>query len=384
MNRTDSARLSITSRSRNSSLNDPQQLQPNSQPSHAMTSRLRKSLASISSSPNCTKPGRGANSYHQRGATATNEQGPLDNSSRGGAMKKSFRDKFPDFFRKNRAKSTSAAMPGYSSSAAAHHRHHHYHHNEIPSIEVHAPRVEKACQCSCVIFTEDKVTQTILSGTPPRPKCINRKRGSFARQARHKKQSFNTNSDSEEQIDNNHESKNDSLTSETETLQGSTVATTYNSRISSTLPSIVVTDNEKSNSRSLRKASLSFWRRLSLEFSSDDSRRGSLSPNISRRNSATTAEAGVKECNSGRPRKGSGNNFEKWFPSLLQRVGNTASADWLPIFSSKSVPEVSSFNILSLSRFRNWNRFQQSNKVSYNMLSLNSRCFVYSKKDNFR
>ena len=289
-----------------------------------MTSRLGKSLASISSSPNFSKPARTSDNGGAK------EQNP-DNSSR--AMKKSFRDKFPDFFRKNRAKSTSGAIPGYSATQ----------HNEIPSIEVYAPKLDRACQCSYVIYTQDTFTQTILSGTPPKPRCINRKRSSFAR---HKKQSINTNSDSEEQLEQGQESKDDSLTSETEGANQAAPAPTNSSTLSSTLPSIVVTDNEKTSK--LRKASLSFWRRLSLEFSSDDSRRGSLSPNISRRNSATTAEAGVKECNSGRWRKGSsGNNFEKWFPSLLQRVGNTASADWLPIFSSKSVPEVSFFNAQS-------------------------------------
>ena len=113
------------------------------------------------------------------------------------------------------------------------------------------------------------------------------------------------------------------------------------------LPSIVVTDNNEKLLGIRRKSSL-FWRRLSLEFSSDDSRRGSLSPNISRRNSATNAEpSGVpgsavrrgRNFADGRKRS-EGPSFEKWFPSLLHRVANTASADWLPISSSKSVPEV--------------------------------------------
>ena len=238
--------------------------------------------------------------------------------------KKTF--KFSEFLRRNRAKSNSNCDTSC---------HIYPKQNVIPQISIEAPKNDVGCQYSPGFARSDASVQTCQSGSPSnKSRCINRRTSSLLRHSRLKHVS---NSDSE---DAEQESKDDSVNSENET-------TNHGMTITAVLPSIVVTENGKGKRR---KSSL-FWRRLSLEFSSDDSRRGSLSPNISRRNSATNAERSEPKelTDSMRRRKRSegGPNLDKWFPSLLHRVTNTASADWLPIASSRSVPEVSKLYLFS-------------------------------------
>ena len=230
--------------------------------------------------------------------------------------------RIPDFFRRSRAKSTGSSPFLHNPNNRV---------NIIPQISIEAPRNDVACQLSSQKTFSEIGTQTSQADSPSiRSRCNSRRNSSLTHQMRIKQLS---NSDSEAEIEV--ESKDESVVSEND-----------NQAIASApapaLPSIIVTDNNEKYLGIRRKIS-SYWRRMSLEYSSDDSRRGSLSPNISRRNSATNAESVTSGAarNFAYGRKASeGPLMDKWFPSLLQRMTNTASADWLPISTSKSVPEV--------------------------------------------
>ncbi|XP_063728372.1 uncharacterized protein LOC134855924 isoform X2 [Symsagittifera roscoffensis] len=229
--------------------------------------------------------------------------------------------RIPDFFRRSRAKSTGSSPFLHNPNNRV---------NIIPQISIEAPRNDVACQLSSQKTFSEIGTQTSQADSPSiRSRCNSRRNSSLTHQMRIKQLS---NSDSEAEIEV--ESKDESVVSEND-----------NQAIASApapaLPSIIVTDNNEKYLGIRRKIS-SYWRRMSLEYSSDDSRRGSLSPNISRRNSATNAESVTSGAarNFAYGRKASeGPLMDKWFPSLLQRMTNTASADWLPISTSKSVPE---------------------------------------------